>query len=271
MLRSLFVLGLSLFLLAGTSLHAAEPESAYDRVMRTNTLRCAYVTTAPYAYKDLQTGEMAGLSIEIANEVAKALHLTLEWAAEVGFADFAEGFRTGRYDAFCGALTITPPRARVAAFTSPLFYVPYRVYGRKDEQRFHALSDINQPSVTVATVDGEAFQFVTRLYLPHAHEYNLPNMTPPGQLFVDVADKKADAIIHDPLLMAMYAQSNGDKIKPLLPGVLESRPHGFAVGPKDLALLHVLDTAILTLQTTGVIDSILKKYEKGTPVLGRVR
>lgn len=66
------ILSLCLMLL---SVQAMAEESAYDRVMRTNEIRCGYGIYAPWIQKDLVTGEIKGVMADVAEAVAKQLDM----------------------------------------------------------------------------------------------------------------------------------------------------------------------------------------------------
>src|ERR1700722_20209029 len=59
-------------------------ESAYDRVMRTQTIRCGYVLRTPLLVKDPNTAQLSGLFYEYVENLGKALHLKIEWSEEMG-------------------------------------------------------------------------------------------------------------------------------------------------------------------------------------------
>ena len=69
----------------GDSPAISSRETAYDRVMRTRTLRCGYVLYAPAVMKSLNTGAFSGIVYEITELMGKRLGLKVEWAEEVSF------------------------------------------------------------------------------------------------------------------------------------------------------------------------------------------
>ena len=60
---------LLVFFTALPALAAPEKQSAYDRVMAAETIRCGYGTWAPWIYQDLKTGQLQGLNVEIMKAV----------------------------------------------------------------------------------------------------------------------------------------------------------------------------------------------------------
>jgi len=55
-----------------------EKESAFDRVMRTKTLRCGYTIYPPFFSKDPNTGEFSGLFHDFTEQIGKELGIKIE-------------------------------------------------------------------------------------------------------------------------------------------------------------------------------------------------
>lgn len=245
-------------------------ETAFERVLRTNTLRCAYASIDPYIYKDIKTDRVNGFIADIAREMGKRLDLKVEYVAEVGFADFAEGFKTGRYDAFCGGMTVTPKRTRVALYTYPLGKVPHYAYLKKGEDRFEIEEDMNSSEFKAGSIDGEVFEIFTKKFFPKSQIISYPNLTLPGQLFVDLADGKYDFLVHDDLIYGQYKTANKGKVVRAFGKPLETNPIAFSVGIGEQNLLEMLNTTIQLMHDDGVIDRILNQNNIGDASLIRV-
>jgi polar amino acid transport system substrate-binding protein len=68
-------------------------------------------------------GTYQGFDIDVANEVAKRLGVTVEWQTPPWEAITAGGWG-GRWDMSVGSMTITPDRAKVLDFSPPYYYTP---------------------------------------------------------------------------------------------------------------------------------------------------
>jgi cyclohexadienyl dehydratase len=248
-----------------------QKEAAYERVLRTGILRCAYAAIQPDSYKDLKTGEMKGPIIDIAEKMADQLNLTIEWVSEVGFADFAEGLNTGRYDAFCGVIGKSPGRARAALFTTPTLYYPSYIYVRKNDDRFTSFEDLNKPSIKAGAIDGELTQFMTKKYFPNAKEMSLSNMSSPAELFLNLANGKIDFVIHTATNGNKFIANNPDKIEPVFSQPIEVRPAAFAVNVEENKLAALLNTSIETLVDLGVVENIIKAHDLEHDLLPRAK
>lgn len=252
----------------------AMAETAAERVLKTGVLRCGYGTSYPNMYREMATGEMKGAYTEVLFEAAKLLNLKVEWVSEPGYAEFPEGLKQGRFDAFCAPIGIIPSRARVSTTSIPLAYNPQIIYVREGGMRFKKPADLNNKDVVMATTDGEAFQVMTRRFFPEAIEHSLPNMSPPSQLFLDVVMSKADAVLHDPVLVHYFNRDNKGKYRlvPAFDDPIAVTPTSvLTVLPSETHLLNMFNVAFATLQRSGKIDEILNKYEIGPDVLYRVQ
>ncbi|MBI1326527.1 MAG: transporter substrate-binding domain-containing protein [Alphaproteobacteria bacterium] len=253
------ILALLFFLLTASLPVFAGP--VFDNVVKTGVLRCAFTSVDPYIYKDLADGKVRGPVADILEKATAQIDLKVEWVAEVGYADFADGFKTGRYDALCSMLSFAPQRARVTRFTDPIFYLPFYAYGRTTETRFKQMDDLNSDALKAAVTDGEVFERMTRERFPLTPHQSHPNMTLQGQLFLDVADSKADYVVHDAQIFKQFALKNPDRIKPLFSEPVHIVPVGWALplGEDDLA--NLINASLRTMHDLDLVDKILDKYK----------
>lgn len=256
---ALAILLLSLF---STISFAAEKESAYDRVVKTRTLRCAYTTYPPFIIKDAKTGEMSGLFYELTNELGRQLNLKVDWTEEVGSDSILEGLRTGRYDAVCAGYTSTPSRAWGGDFLKPMVFGPFELYIRADETRFKSLDDFNKPDVTLATMDGELSQVVANEIFPLAKQASVPGLTPGSDRMMMVATKKADAVPIDAPIGREYMANNPGKVKLFSDKPLRLAGSTLIIPLNEFALKSMLNTAVDAMQWNGITERITKKYTK---------
>ncbi len=112
----------------------ATKETAFQRVMRTNKLRCGYVLYDFVVNKDPNTGKMSGIMVEAIDEMGRRLGWEVEWTEELPFMTQFEGLKTGRYDAICTALWGFPETAKIAEFAGPLYYEPIGIWVMRYKQ-----------------------------------------------------------------------------------------------------------------------------------------
>ena len=243
----------------------AVKESAYARVMRTGTLRCAYTFWPRLFEKDLNTGAYTGIFYDLLEEMGRQTSLKIEWTEEVGTANVFEGLKSGRYDAVCLPFTPSPARARVTDFSVPVMFLPYVILVRPDDTRFdHDIGKLNDPSVRISVMDGEFGQTIARTDFPLAQTVSLPNLTSISQVIDQVAAGKADMVMTEGSTAYDYLTKNPGRLKQLDTPV-RVLPGGVSVGIAEFALKDLLDTTIEALQTSGFMQRLIDKYSGGAP------
>ncbi|NCC21107.1 MAG: transporter substrate-binding domain-containing protein [Alphaproteobacteria bacterium] len=253
-----------------TPAFAADKETAWERVMRTDTIRCAYAPYDPYFTIDPVNSVVGGPFAEFAEKLASYLNLKIEWAEDVSYATYAEGFETGRYDMFCGIISVSPARARVSAYTSPLAFSPLHVYVRETDDRFDKYAQLNDSALKVGTIDGENFQLMARKLFPKAQDVSLPDISPPNQLMMDLAYGKVDFILQVPHVIKKFNENNPDlTLKKVAEEPFEVAAYAFALPLGEPDLLNLINTAILQLNLLGETDRILNSYGMDETVLFR--
>jgi ABC-type amino acid transport substrate-binding protein len=242
---------------------AADKESAFDRVMRTNTLRCGYVVIPPQFTLDPKTGQMSGVAYDVVMEAAKRLHLKVEWTEQVNFATVGAGIASGRYDAFCLTTYRWSTLARVFDYTDPIFYSTTDTYARAGDNRFdNNLSAINDPKITVATIDGEGGEVIYNEDFPHAKDYSMPQDTDMSMLLNVVASSKADVTFENPLMAMPFLVANPGKVKRVpAANPIRAYAHALAFGKGEQELVSTFNVVLDEMRNSGAIDKILDKYE----------
>ncbi len=238
-------------------------ETAYERVTRTNTLKCAYIVYPPETIKDPNTGALSGTIVDLTNEAGKQLGWKIEWVTEVGFTDMFDGLTSGKYDALCSGLWENPARAKAALFTIPINYGVYYAFVRADDTRFdQGLNPARGKDKKIAVIDGEYGDFVAKESFPDAQTYRLPQLSDIGQVLLAVQTKKADIAFLQKGPAKGYMTHNPGKLK-----ILESYPvrvmpaPAIAVAPQEQALKNTLDATFRFLLNNGTVEEVLHKYD----------
>ena len=81
-----------------TLARAADNETAFDRILRTGTLRCGYTSAPPYLTIDPNTRALSGIQYDIVNEMGRRMDVKIEWAVEAGFSTAVADLQAGKYD-----------------------------------------------------------------------------------------------------------------------------------------------------------------------------
>ena len=166
LLRASFIAMASL--LAATSAgQAAAPDSALDRIARTGVLPAATRDDAPpFAFRDDQ-GRLVGFSVDLIEEVRKALtrkfgHDVRTDLAVVTSQTRMAAIEQGRDDLVCETTTVTWPRQQRVDFTLPIFRDGTRVLTYRDT--VNRIRDVHD--MRIGVVDGAVTGEVLKTKLP---------------------------------------------------------------------------------------------------------
>ncbi|MDX1921915.1 MAG: transporter substrate-binding domain-containing protein [Alphaproteobacteria bacterium] len=250
----------------------SKQESAYERVLRTKTLRCGYADWPPYVFKkDPTTDEVSGILVDATQAIADRLKLKLEWTENTGWGSFIESLQSHRIDAFCAGVWRNAERGRYIGYTSPIFYSAVYPYVRADDHRFDKdLSLINQPDVRISTMDGEMSDMIAKLHFPKATPVSIPQLGQITDIYMNVATRKADIVFNEPSIADDFMKSNPNTLRRAQDVPFEFFPTSLCVEIRENALREMLDSATIELHNQGVIEDIISRYSKDPKVFLRV-
>lgn len=133
------------------SLEAAEPPSWTQR----STLRVAINHgNAVLARRDSRSGELSGVSVDIARELARQLNLTVELIPFDAANKSVEGVRGGQADV--GFFAIDPLRSEGLAFTAP-YVIIEGAYVVPQSSPIQSSSDVDRSGVRIAVATRSAY------------------------------------------------------------------------------------------------------------------
>ena len=251
---------------------AAEKESAYDRVMRTGTLRCGYGAWEPGVTKDPKTGQMKGLFVDMMNEVARLAKIRVEWTAEIDWGQISEALQAGKVDAFCAGMAGDAARAKQLAYSLPMSYWSFDVIVRADDARFPAdrpltLADINKPEFSTAYTEGDVLETIKETELPAVRGAPLPPLGTPADNLMNVITRKTDFVVFPRVMIENYEKANGKGKLRLLKMKTPLRVYGnvIAIDIHERELLGFIDAGIGELINSSSYDRIMAPYEKDYP------
>lgn len=241
---------------------AAKADSVYDRVIKSGTIKCGYFLYPPVVMKDPNTGEFSGIFYEYVEALAKNLSLKVDWVEEIGLADYPAALESGRIDAMCAGIWIRGSRARVHDYVSPVYYLPLYVYVREGDNRFDKNPFIlNNPEYTLAIMEGGATETVRQELFPDSKAYTLSQLTNPSELYLSLAQKKADAIIYDPFSYELYNKANPNVLRRASNQRMKMFPNAIPVKRGEEEFRRMLSLTTEEMHLSGEIGKIISKYD----------
>lgn len=254
--------GLRLFSHTDLAAEVLTAEPAFERVMKTHTIRCAYNKGRPYPVIEASSASETGIAYDVIEEMGRILGLTIEWQEEVPPSKMTGTLVSGESDVMCTPLWPSGNRSGALDFTVPIDFIGAYAYERVDETRFDGdLKKIDDPNVTVAVIEGDYSQAIANEDYASAKQLTLPPDSGGTQLLLAVANKKADIAFADPFLALEFSKSDPGKIKPVpYVGAVHMYGDVFAVAKGETKLRDMLNLALRQMNQNGFIRTTLDKY-----------
>jgi ABC-type amino acid transport substrate-binding protein len=153
-------------------------------------------------------------------------------------------------------------REKVASFSqAPMNSVLYP-YVKAGDSRFSAenLSAINSPDVTISTLDGEMAMFIAAEDYPNAKVNSLPQLSSYAEVFLNIAQGKADVTFVEPSAAEDFLSSQPNTIERLGDTPVRTFGNSFAFEKTDTELRERWNTTLAVLVANGTIGEILQKH-----------
>lgn len=233
--------------------------------MRTKTLNCGYIIVPPYIIKDVNSGKMSGINVEMIEAIAKNLGLNVNWALEVGVGDIAAALNANKIDVICQ--TMWPSMARYSSMTlgnHPQFYSAVYAVVREGDTRFDGdLSKANNKDIKAIGIEGDVSLDLVKEKLPQAQHVALSPSVGLPEYLMELTTGKADILFMDKGSIADFSKKN-PKLVRIVKDLPPARVFGEHLGVKlgDYALRDMLDMATMQLINDGVFDDMVKRYAR---------
>lgn len=236
-------------------------KTAFERVMQTKTLRCAYVSYPPYFEISAQTGKPVGIMVDMMKEVGRKLDVTVDWTEEASWATMLEGLNTGRYDSVCALIWQTPVRSKHAAFSRPFGYATVYSWVRTNDKSLPTdATKLNDKNIRIATMDGEISALLASELFPNAQTVAVPQNSSIADLFMNLVTGKADVVFQEENAARDFLKNNPGSIRKLSEKPLAVYPMTIAFPAGDTQLKAAVDSALGEILTTPLFDQILARY-----------
>lgn len=251
-------LALSAASLFGQPQDSVPEQSTLDNIRAAGAIDACYITYPTLSYKDLETGEMKGITVEIIESIAEKMNVKVNYI-ETTWGNLVLDVKSGRCHINISAIFPLIERASGGVmFSEPFGYLGNNGIVLKDNERFHSLEELNSPDVTVAVIEGEQGHEYARKHLPNANLHIIPS----GDIslaFTEVSAGRADVGLGDSISTELYLREHDD-VRLLLDKPYLLRELTFVVNENDLKLLNFMDNAIDVLATSGELEEIFARY-----------
>jgi ABC-type amino acid transport substrate-binding protein len=242
--------------LAGCAMHH-EPVPAYEHeeVAHAPSLRVAVPSKSPpYAFR--QRGELVGLEVDFAHELAAALGRPLE-LVELQWEDLIPAVRAHRVDIVMGGMTITPGRQVQISFSDPYLRSGLlTVMRRENVADFKSVGKVLQTTEPVGVISGTTAERFVREHAPNAAVTVYPDI----QAAIDeLRERRVTLVVHDAPVCIWYAGGDEANLGVLLE-LLDDEKLGWGIARDDQALHTSVNEVLAHWRADGTRDRILDHW-----------
>jgi ABC-type amino acid transport substrate-binding protein len=248
---------------AGTQELALASQPAFDRVMKTRKIRCAYSRVAGYFdIIDPTRSVTRGIAHDIAEQMGRILNLDIEWGDEVAPADVASRLTDGRDDMMCIPLWPSGKQAAALDYTAPIDYMPVYAYVRADDKRFDGdLSKANAQTIAIPVIEDGVTKIIADEDFPQANQFALTVDADGPHLLLAVSTKRADIAISDAFSGEDFMKNSPGTLRPVANvGPVRVFGESLAVAKGETKLRDMVNVALTQMQQSGFIRATLDKY-----------
>jgi ABC-type amino acid transport substrate-binding protein len=246
-------------------------ETAFERIVRTGTIRCGYFLSPSLVMREPNSGAMSGAIVDYVNALGDALKLKIVWQEEINLGTYLQDLQNGRYDLECSGGWPNALRGKQVEYSTPIYYFGFYAAVRADDHRFdNNYEAMNKPSVRIAGQDGGTNALIHVQRFPQAAADDLAGAAPAADTLMEVVGNKADVTFGDYATLMAFAKSNPGKIRIADGPPVRIIPANLSFAPGEYRLQQMLNTATNELIYDGVIDRILDKYEPSPGAFLRV-
>ena len=204
---------------------------------------------APYEYYD--NGEIVGVDVDIANEIAKEMGKKLV-VKDVAFDSIINEVKTGKADFGAASISYSDERAEEVDF-SVNYSVSKQVVIVKENSSITSIKDIGNKKIAVQ-LGSIADTYVTDNY----KNAEIVRQKKYLAAIEDLKSDKVDAVVMDELpAKEIISSNNGLKI---LEGSLANDSYGMVVKKGNSELLNIINKVLNRLKEEGKIEEFVIKH-----------
>jgi len=234
-------------------------EDTFSKITRENKMTVGFIVFPPFVIQEPSTKNLSGTFVETMEEIARQMEVKIEWQ-EATWSTFIAGLQAKKFDISIAPTFSTIARAKSVAFTIPIIAAGNSAIVRKGEQRFKAVADIDKKGIIVAVTQGEQGHEYVKANFKNA-EIKVLAGGDQTLTFSEVLAGRADVALGDFWVVHQFASQHSEVQDLFADNPYNITPVAWAVRYEDQSLLTFLNTALDSLDTSGKLDEINKKYD----------
>ena len=213
-------------------------------------------TFAPMGFRD-EKGNLIGFDIDLANEVAKRIGVTMEFQP-IDWSMKETELNAGNIDFIWNGYTITAERKEKVSFTKPYLENSQIIVTLADSD-IAAKADLAGKNVCVQA-ESSALDAINAEPQVASSFGKLVEFSTNNEAFSDLEAGRSDALVVDEVLARFYMKQNGQEKYKVLEEDFGDEEYGIGIRKADTELLKKVDAAMDEMRSDGTYDEIYQKW-----------
>lgn len=207
----------------------------------------------PMTYRDPNTNEIIGFDVDMGEEIAKRIGVTLEWQP-IEWKGMVQSLKTNKIDMVICGVTITPEREEQIYLSKPYMEAGISMAVKKGYTGISSLADLADKKIGVQTGSSGA-QGLTELgFTDNVSTYDAYPAS-----FNDLGIGRIDVVAVDTVVGAYFIKEKGDEFE-LLPEKIITEQYGIALAKDNTELQKKVTDAIDAMKADGTLEKIAAKW-----------
>lgn len=211
--------------------------------------------TAPFEYRDPNTGELVGFDVEVARAIADYIGVPIVWK-EMAFGDLLPTLQDGKVDMVIAAMYITPQRQEIVAMSDGYVDTGLVMVTRVDAPEF--TSDRDMIGRVVGVKEGATGARYVRRLKEQGYDLVIQEYATTRDSLEDLERGYIDVALNDKINTIEYIKTH-PTLKINGP-ILEPAQLGIAVRKDDTELLAIVNEVLAQLRSSGRLQELYDKW-----------
>jgi len=208
----------------------------------------------PFSMKS-KTGELMGYEIDLANALATNMGVKLK-LVEMPFSELMGSLKSGKIDAIMSGMTITPERNMNALFAGPYIISGKSILTKASKvDAFNA--DTSGKKYKIVCLKGSTSEEFVKTVMKKQELVTVGSYNDAVNM---VINDQADAMVADKPICVLSIMKYPGKDLVVTDKPLTIEPIGMALPPSDPQFLNLVTNYLSSLQISGVLPALEKKW-----------
>jgi len=231
---------------------SGETDDSWERIKKAGKITIGIDDAfPPLEFRD-EKNNLVGYDIDLAAEAAKRLGIQVEWIP-TDWNGVILALNSGKFDIIWSGMSMTKERAQQVDFSPAYLNESQVIVVRGDEESIKTKDDLK--GKVVGTQLGSTSEEAAKTLEGIKELKKYSKFT---EAFLDLANKRVDAIVVDELVGRYYMTKRPGQFKVLFPLVKE--PVGIAFRKQDKALREAITKVLKEMKEDGTMAKISQKW-----------